>query len=88
MSASTGPILAAGSIVVFNNVIVQGRKPIDQGRVVVGTLIAAGGLTLVERALPQTAVAVAWLTLVAVLLVRVDPRVPSPVEAFQTWYQK
>jgi hypothetical protein len=88
MAGSTGPIMAAGGIVVFNNVIVMGQAPIENTRIVVGTLIAAGGLAMLERAAPQVATALAWLALVAVLLVRVTPNTPSPVESFQAWYKR
>ena len=86
MAASTGPILA-GAIVAGNAIIVQGREPLSQTRVIVGALIAAAGLALAERAFPRTAVALSWVSLLTVLLVRVDPVTPSPVESFDTWYR-
>jgi hypothetical protein len=86
MSASTGPLMAAGGIVVFNATIVQGKAPITQTRVIVGTLIAAAGFSLAERAAPRAAVALAWLVLAGVLLVRVDPNTPAPLESFNQWY--
>jgi len=86
MSGSLGPIAAATAIVVANAVVVHDKTLTSQTRVVVGGAIAAAGLTLAERALPGTARAVAWLTLVTVLLVRTDPAVPSPAESFKDWY--
>jgi len=88
MAASTGPILAAGGIVIFNQVIVEGRPVHQQNRVVVATLLAAGGLYLWEQAMPRTAVAVAWLALLSTLIVRVDPATPSPIESFDRWYRE
>jgi hypothetical protein len=88
VSASTGPILAAGGIVAFNAVVVVGREPVSQTPVAVATLLAAAGLSLWERAMPRTATAVAWLALAATLLVRVDPATPSPIESFATWYNR
>lgn len=86
---STGPILAAGGIVLFNEVIVQGHDPGPKTtRTAVATLIAAAGLTLAEKALPGVAVALAWLALIGVIFVRVDQATPAPVEAFATWLQK
>lgn len=88
MSASTGPVVAAGLITVFNRTIVQGHA-MDNNLipVVIGTTIAAGGLSIMENFLPGTAVAFSWLILAAVLLVRVDPTIPSPAESFATWYE-
>lgn len=86
MSASTGPILAAGGIVIFNAVIVNMKVPQSQTPVAVATLLAAAGLSLFERAMPRTAVALAWLALAGTLLVRVDPSTPSPIESFGAWY--
>ena len=86
MSASTGPLLAAGGIVIFNAVIVQTRPLPTQTRVAVGTVIAAAGFSVFERIMPATATAAAWLVLAATLLVRVDPATPSPIESFFAWY--
>lgn len=87
MSRSTGPILAAGAITLFNQVIVAGH-PFDEAtwRIPVGTAIAAGGLSLVERLSEPLAVGLAWLALVTLLLTRVTPGVPAPVESFTRWY--
>jgi hypothetical protein len=86
MGASTGVVFAIGGITLFNDVIIN-RKPIEQDvRVIVGTAIAAAGLALLERVSPRLAVGVAWVGLVTVLFVRVDPNVPTPVESFSAWY--
>lgn len=86
MAASTGPVLAAGGLVIFNAVIVHGKTPASQTRVMVASFIAAGGLALWERAMPRTAVAVSWLILLSTILVRTTPDVPAPIESFQQWY--
>lgn len=88
MSATTGPILAAGGIVIFNNVVALSQPIRQQNRVVVGTLLAGAGLYLWEQGMPRTAVAVAWLALLATLIVRVDPATPAPIETFDAWYRK
>lgn len=88
MAGSTGPILAAGAVVVFNGVIIHAQPPTDHARTAVATLIAAGGLSLLERPFPQLAVALAWLVFVGTLMVRVDPRTPSPIESFAQWYRE
>lgn len=87
MGASTGPMLAAGAIVVGNAVIVHNRDPRSQTRVVVATLIGAAGLSLLESGLPRVATALSWLILVGVLLVPVDPQTPAPLESFERWYR-
>lgn len=89
MAQSTGPILAAGGIVFANKVIVQGDPPWTQATAQVGvaTLVAAAGLSLLGKAMPATASAIAWLTLATVLLVRVEPKTPSPLESFASWLE-
>ena len=85
MAASTGPIVVAGALVVGNAVVVHNQPPVSMTSVAVGTLIAAGGLALWEQAMPRTATAIAWLALLSVILVRVRPDVPAPIESFQQW---
>jgi hypothetical protein len=86
VSASTGPVLAAGATVIGNAVIVHDMSWASQARVAVGTTIVAVGLSLAERVLPRTAVAFSWLVLASVLLVRADPKIPSPLESFAQWW--
>ncbi len=88
MSATTGPILAAGGVVIFNAVIVHGQTTQSQTPVFVATLIAAGALNLFERAMPRTATAVAWLAFLSTLIVRAHPATPSPIESFDQWYRE
>jgi hypothetical protein len=87
MPGSLGPILAAGGITYGNAVLVNNQSPYNpaQARIIVATLISAAGLSLMEKAMPATATAVAWLALASVLLVRVDPKTPSPLESFASW---
>jgi hypothetical protein len=86
MARSTGPILAAGAITMANQSLLNGQ-PVNI-RVALATGAAAGMLGLLEQPLPDFAVAVAWLALATVLLVRVDPKNPSPVESFARWWQE
>lgn len=88
MSASTGPVLAAGAIVLFTDMVVLGRPIGTEAKVIVGTGITALGLFGIEQISPGGATALAYLILVSVLFVRHDPTTKSPAEAFQTWYQQ
>lgn len=87
MAQSTGPILAVGAVTIFNSVIIHDKPITSQVRTVVGTGIAAATLALMENAVPRAATALAWLALVAVLFVRLDPGVPAPAESFADWYE-
>lgn len=82
---STGPVLAMGAITVANNVVFN-NKPFDW-RVPVATGIAAGAFALVEKAWPEGAVALAWMALVTIIVTRVDPKIPSPVESLNNWWK-
>lgn len=84
VSKSTGPILAVGGITVANAVLFNG-KPLDW-RVPIATGIAAGGFVLLEKGWEKGAVGLAWLALITVLLTRVDPATPSPIETLNTWW--
>ena len=87
MSATTGPILAAAGIVLFNQIIVNEQTPRSQTPVIVGGFIAAGGFALAERVAPRASVALAWLAVIATLIVRATPTTPAPIENFFTWYE-
>jgi hypothetical protein len=80
---STGPILAVGAITLGNKVIAN-SQPMDW-RIPVMTGVAAGIFALAEQAWPEGAVAMAYLSLVAVLFVRIDKNVPAPTESFLKW---
>ena len=66
MSASTGPILAAGTISFLNHWIGN-----DQGvdlKIPLATLIAAGFLYGLENVSPELATGVAWIALLTTFL--------------------
>lgn len=86
MSATTGPILAVGGITLFNQTILN-AKPIDW-RIPIATGFLAGGFSLFEKANAPFATGVAWIALVTVLLARVDPKVPSPVETLLKYWNQ
>lgn len=86
MAGSTGPILAVGAITLFNDTVVHTKTVGQDTRVIVGTAIAAGGLYLLEKVDRPLAVGLAWVAFVAVMFTRMDPKVPSPVESFLSWY--
>lgn len=88
MAESTGPVLAMAGVTLFNSVIVH-RQSIDhQANILVAGAVVAGGLALLERLSPDLAVGLAWLGLVTVLLVRVQPNVPAPLESIAAWYNE
>ncbi len=73
-------------ITLVNDVIVNGVDILKEGRVIAAGAIVTGTLALVEAVWPDLAVALAWLGLIGVLLVRTNPSVPAPLEAFATWF--
>lgn len=85
-SRSLGPALAITGVTLFNDVIVHGADAQKEMRVVVAGVVVAGALALLENAAPDVAVGIAWMGLIGVLLVRTDPKVPSPLESFASWY--
>lgn len=82
---STGPMLAVGAVTVANQSLIN-SEPIDW-RIPIATGLAAGALALIENAVPEIAVGVAWLALVTVLFVRLKPGVPSPTESLMKWWE-
>jgi hypothetical protein len=82
---TTGPVLAIGAITLANNVLFN-DKPFDW-RVPIATGIATGAFALAEKAWPQGATALAWMALVTILITRIDPKVPSPVETLNNWWK-
>lgn len=86
MSRTTGPVLAIGAITIANRVVFN-DEPMDW-RIPIATGITAMGFALAEKAWEKGAVALAWVALVSVLLTRIDPGVPAPVETLQQWYSK
>lgn len=86
MAASTGPILAVGGITLANRVVFN-DEPMDW-KVPIATTIAALLFAGAERAVGKTAVHVAYLALISVVFVRVDPKVPSPAESALRWFNE
>jgi len=87
MARSSGPLLAAGAITLGNQTIFN-KQPINW-RIPIATGIAIGSFSLIERASPGLAVGIAWIALVTVLVARVDPKQPTPIEnALRWWNQK
>lgn len=84
MSRTTGPVLAIGAITIANNTLLHG-KPLDF-RVPIATGLAAGGFMLLEKLNADLATGLAWIALVTVLLVRMTPGVPSPLESLNSWW--
>ena len=86
MAKSTGPVLAIGGITLANESLLNG-KPFDW-RVVIATGISAGLFALLERGWEAGAVSLAWLALVTILLVRINPKTPAPLESLNRYMQK
>lgn len=85
-SRSLGPAIAITGVTLFNDVIVHGFDIQHEQRVVVAGIIVATSLALFEHVAPDVAVGIAWMGLIGVLLVRTDPKIPSPLESFASWY--
>jgi hypothetical protein len=82
---TTGPVLAMGAITIANNVLFNDKS--FDWRVPLATGIATGAFALAEKAWPQGAIALAWMALVTILVTRIDPKVPSPVETLNNWWK-
>lgn len=86
MAKTTGPVLAIGGITLANQTLLN-NKPFDW-KIAIATGVSAGLFALLERGWEQGAVALAWLALVTILLVRLDPKTPAPLESLNKWLQK
>lgn len=86
MADTTGPILAIGGITLANKSLLHGQ-PFDW-RIAIATGLSAGMFALLEKLWHGGAVAFAWLALVTVLLVRLDPKTPAPLESAAKWLEK
>ena len=82
---TTGPVLATGGITLANAVLLNGKE--FDWKIPIATRIAAGAFALAEKAWEQGAVALAWMALVTILITRVDPKTPSPVESLNNWWK-
>lgn len=85
MARSTGPMLAAGAITWANNYLLADQpEPLFDATVRIGlaTGLAAGILSLLDKASPDLAAILAWAAVVTVLFVRVPPgsKNPTPLE--------
>jgi hypothetical protein len=85
MAQSTGPILAIGGITLANKSLL--KKPPDpfDWRIAVATGVSAGLFALLEKGWQRGAVSLAYLALVTILFVRVDPKTPAPMENLNDW---
>lgn len=86
MAKTTGPVLAIGGITIANRVLFN-DKPMDW-RIPIATGITAMGFALVEKGWEKGAVTLAWLALITVLITRIDPGVPAPVETLDKWFNR
>lgn len=86
MSKTTGPVLAMGAVTIANGTIFHGQ-PMDW-RVPIATGLAAIGFSLGERVVPQIAEILAWTAFVTVMLTRINPQVPAPVESAAAFFNK
>lgn len=87
MAKSTGVVLAIGGVTMFNQVILN-KQEIDW-RVPVATGFAAMAFSLLEKVNQTLTVGVAWVALLTVLLARIDPKQPAPVETLlKVWNQR
>lgn len=85
VSKTTGVILALGATTMINRSVFNG-KPVDW-QVPIATGLAAIGFSLAERAFPVGAEVLAWTAFLAVLVTRLDPSTPSPVESALAWWK-
>jgi hypothetical protein len=86
VAKSTGVILAVGAVTVFNDVILNNEE-LDM-RVPIATAFGAMVFSLLEKANQPIAVGVAWVALLTVLLARIDPKKPAPVETLLAMWNK
>lgn len=84
MSKTTGIVLATGGITIANLTVFHGQ-PMNW-RIPIATGLTAIGFSLAERVWPTGAVLMAWTGFLSVMLSRVDPNVPSPVESAVEFY--
>jgi hypothetical protein len=86
MSASTGPVLTIGALTLINRSVFN-DKPVDW-KVPVGTAVAVVLFSAAERVVGRGAVYIAYLALVTMTFVRVDPKIPTPAESALAWFEK
>lgn len=79
---SAGPLLAAGALTWANQTILAPKsKDIFEtsARIGVATGVLVGGFFVLEKAIPELAIGLAWVGLVTTLLVRFQ-NTPTPLE--------
>jgi hypothetical protein len=86
MSQTTGPILATGALTIANQVVFNDQEM--DWRIPVATGLASIGFGLAEKVWPKGAVILAWTVFGTVLLTRIQPDTPSPVESALSWWNK
>lgn len=86
LGKTTGPILATGLATIANQTVFN-NQPMDW-RVPIATGLAALGFNMAERVWPTGASILAWSTFITVMIARVKPGVPSPVESAVAWWNK
>lgn len=84
MSESTGPVLAVGAITIINRNVFNDEE--WDWKIPLATGIAVGMFALGEKALPTVVPMLAWTAVVAIVLTRVDPAVPSAAESGFKWF--
>jgi hypothetical protein len=86
MSKTTGVVLAMGGVTIVNNTVFH-NQPMNW-RIPVATGLAAVGFSAAERAWPTGAQILAWTAFLTVMLTRVNPHIPSPVESAIDWWNQ
>lgn len=86
MAESTTPVLIVGGLTMLNRSVFN-DEPWDW-KIPIATGIAVGMFALLEKPFPDMAKAMAWTAVAAVVLGRVDPKVPSVAESGLAWFNK
>lgn len=86
MSKTTGPVLALGAVTVVNRTVFH-DEPMDW-RVPIAVGLLAVGANLAEKAAPKAAEVLVWTAFLTVLVTRLEPGVPSPVESALDWWKQ
>lgn len=85
MAESTGPILAIGAVTLINQTVLNNQS--FDVRVVLATGTAAVGFAFLENIVGKPVVTLAWVALISTLFVRINPRIPSPIESARTVWE-
>jgi len=86
MADSTGPILAAGGIVLGARVVTGDDDPAEMIRIALSTGIAAVGLSLLGQGSPALARGIGMMSLVTVIFVPVGGK-KTPIQILLEWYE-